>query len=301
MPSREIEAALARAHAESTKILKQTEPLSAMRARLDVKTAQQPLPHGFRFDAADAGGVPAIWVTPPEVTTDITCLFFHGGAYVKGNVAASHGALTCYCRKLGGRALSVDYRVAPEHPFPAALDDALMAYQHLLDTDHKAGRIAVSGSSAGGGLALALMLACRDRGLPQPGAVVSISPWADLTQSSAEMHDLADRDPELTKSYLDRFAKDYAGHHDPRLPLISPIFADFGGVESAILVQCGSEEILLGDARAVVETARAAGVNARLEIYERGYHGWQNAGDAIPEAADAARNNAAFVRAVCGG
>lgn len=301
MPSTEIEAALARAHAESTKVLKQTEPLFAMRAKLDAKTALQLRDPRCSFEPINAGGVPAVWVTPPEVSTDIVFLFFHGGAYVKGNVAASHGALTCHCRKLGGRALSVDYRVAPEHPFPAALDDALMAYQHLLATGHLAGRIAVSGSSAGGGLALALMIACRDRGLPQPGAVVPISPWADLTQSSAEMDDLADRDPELTKPYLDRFARAYAGDHDPRHPLISPAFADYSGIESAILLQCGSEEILLGDARAVLENARAVGVDARLEVYGRCYHGWQNAGNAIPEAADAARSIAGFVRENCTG
>jgi acetyl esterase/lipase len=114
------------------------------------------------------------------------------------------------------------------------------------------------------------------------------------------MHELADRDPQLTKPYLDRFARDYSGHHDPRLPLISPVFADYSGIESAMLLQCGSEEILLGDTLAVVKKARAAGVDVRLEIYERCYHGWQNAGDAIPEAADAASCNAAFVRRVCG-
>lgn len=300
MPSKEIEAALAHAHAESTKVLKTTEPLDVMRAKLDAKTALQPRDPLCGFEAVDAGGVPGVWVNPPDLSTDIVFLFFHGGAYVKGNVAASHGALTCHCRKLGGRALSVDYRVAPENPFPAALDDALMAYQHLLATSHLAGRIVVSGSSAGGGLALALMIACRDRGLPQPRAVVPISPWADLTQSNAEMDDLADRDPELTKPYLDRFAKAYAGDHDPRHPLISPALADYSGIESAILLQCGSEEILLGDSRAVLENARAAGVDARLEVYGRCYHGWQNAGDAIPEAADATQSIAAFVREVCG-
>jgi acetyl esterase/lipase len=156
-------------------------------------------------------------------------------------------------------------------------------------------------SSSQVGKALALMIACRDRGLPQPGAVVPISPWADLTQSSAEMDDLADRDPELTKPYLDRFARAYAGDHDPRHPLISPAFADYSGIESAILLQCGSEEILLGDARAVLENARAVGVDARLEVYGRCYHGWQNAGNAIPEAADAARSIAGFVRENCTG
>ncbi|MCR8724636.1 alpha/beta hydrolase [Frigidibacter sp. ROC022] len=296
MASREIEAALAQKHAESEKIAKQTQSLAEMRAKLDAGVRDQVLDPSVGLETVDAGGVPAVWLTPPEVTTDIVWLFFHGGAYVKGNVAASHGALSGLCRASGARALSVDYRVAPEHPYPAALDDARMAWAYLLQQGHPPGRIVVSGSSAGGGLALALAIACRDAGGPQPGALVPISPWADLTQSGESMQTRADRDPELTKPYLDRFAADYAGRTDPRLPTISPVFADWRGVTSAMLVQVGSEEILFDDARRVVEAATKAGLTAQLDIYDKAWHGWQNLGAALPEAVDAARNAAAFLR-----
>jgi acetyl esterase/lipase len=294
--SREIEAALAAQHATSEKVLKQTEPLAAMRAKVDAGVRAQRLDPAVGLERVDAGGVPAVWLTPPEVTTDSVWLFFHGGAYVKGNVAASHGALTGLCKASGARALSVDYRVAPEHPFPAALDDARRAWTWLLAQGHAPERIAVSGSSAGGGLALALAIDRRDAGGPQPGALVPISPWADLTQSGATMESLADRDPALSKPYLDRFAADYAGGADPRLPGISPLFADWRGVTAALLVQVGSEEILLDDSRSLVEAARAAGMTAELEVYDKAWHGWQNMGAALPEAVEAARNAAAFLR-----
>jgi acetyl esterase/lipase len=294
--SPQIIKALTDLHARSDKVLKETQPLAEMRAQLEANTARQQLDPAVRLETVDAGGVEAVWVTPPNLTTDSIYLFFHGGAYVKACVAASHVALVGLCKALGGRALSVDYRVAPEHPYPAGLRDAEAAYRHLLAAGHKPQNIALAGSSAGGGLALALLLACRDSGLPQPGAVVAIAPWADLTQSGESMLTRADRDPVLTKPYLDRFARDYAGDADPKTPTISPVFADYSGLETAILVQVGSEEVLYDDAVRVVDKAKAAGLTAELEVYDKGYHGWQNLGETVPESAAAATNAAAFLR-----
>lgn len=295
MASEEIKAALREMHARGDKTDKETLPLSELRDIANKRTAAQQFDPSFAFEDTDAGGVRAVWVDPAEITSDAIYLFFHGGAYVKDCVAANHNAVIGLCKILGIRGLSVDYRVAPEHPFPAGLEDALTAYRFLLQSGVPADRIVVGGSSAGGGLALALLLACRDQGIPQPAVVLPISPWADLTQSGDSAVERADRDPLLTKPYLDRFAADYFADTDPRTPGVSPVFGDYSGVTSAILAQVGSEEILHDDAVRVVEKARNAGVHAKLEVYDGGYHGWQNAGDSLPESREAAQSAAKFV------
>lgn len=293
MASPELLAALAAAHAAGDRDMKISQPLSEMRAELDARVAQQVLDADMGYETVDAGGVPAVWVTPPQVTTDIVYLFFHGGAYVKGNVAASHKGISGLCRALGARGLSVDYRVAPEHPWPAAVEDALCAYRYLLDEGTSAQDVAVAGSSAGGGLCLALLVALKERGMPFPLAALPFSPWTDLTQSGASIKTRADSDPALTGPYLDRFAKDYAGKADARLPTISPLFADFTGITSGILVQVGTEEILYDDAERLVQAARAAGLRAELAPCEKGFHGWQNL--PVPEARATAQRAADFV------
>lgn len=156
MASMEISAVLTNQHAISEKGYRVTEPLDQMRGKTDAKTLTQVLNPAYTLETVDAGGVSAVWVTPPDVTSDFVYLFYHGGAYVKGNVAASHKAVFALCKTLGARCLTVDYRVAPENPYPAAVDDARMAWRYLLNTGHKSERVILSGGSAGGGLALAL-------------------------------------------------------------------------------------------------------------------------------------------------
>lgn len=293
MASPELLAALAAAHAAGDRDMKITQPLAEMRAELDARVARQSLDPDMAYEDVDADGVPAVWVIPPEVTTDIIYLFFHGGAYVKGNVAASHKGISGLCRALGARGLSVDYRVAPENPWPAAVEDALCAYRYLLDQGQPAREIAVAGSSAGGGLCLALLVALKDRGLPLPLAALPYSPWTDLTQSGDSITTRADRDPVLTGPYLHRFARDYAGNADARLPTISPFFAEFSGMTTGILAQVGTEEILYEDAERLVLAAKAAGVRAEFAPCDKGFHGWHNLD--VPEARAAARRAADFV------
>lgn len=296
MASEKMVEMLAARHATSKKVLNETRSLAEIRAEQAEQAATQDLAPDVRFEHVDAGGAPAIWVTPPGVQHDLIYLFFHGGAYVKANVSVNHNIVIGVCRALHARGLTVDYRVAPEHPYPAALDDARSAYRYLLDQRIEPGRIVVGGSSAGGGLALALFLSCREYGDPTPAAAVPISPWADLTQSGQSVRSRANRDPAITKGYLDRFAEDYLQGTDPRLPLVSPVFADYAGLRCPILVQVGSEEILFDDASRVVERAKRSGVDARLEVYDQAYHGWQNAGPELPEAVEAAQNAARFAR-----
>lgn len=293
MASLGLRNALAEAHATSDKDMKITQPLAEMRAELDERTARQVLDADMLYENVDAGGIPAVWVTPPHARDDLVYLFFHGGAYVKGNVAASHKGITSLCRALSARGLSVDYRVAPENPWPAAVEDAICAYQYLLSQGTAPNAIVVAGSSAGGGLCVALLIALKALGLPLPLAAIPISPWVDLTQSGASITTRAGRDPVLTGPYLDRFANNYAGEADPKLPTISPLFADFTGIPTALLVQVGSEEVLYDDATRLVDAARAAGLVAELDAYDQGFHGWQNL--AVPEANASAQGAAEFV------
>ena len=287
-----IEALTAR-HASTDKVLNETRPLAEIRADLAEKAAAQELPPDIEFEPVDAGGVPAIWVTPPGVQRDLVYLFFHGGAYVKRVVSINHNVVIGVCQGLNARGLSVDYRVGPEDPYPAAVDDAFASYCYLLDQGIDPGRIVVGGSSAGGGLALALLLSCREHDVPTPAAAVPISPWSDLTNSGESVSSRADRDPAMTPRYLDRFAAEYLQEADPRLPLASPLFADYAGLECPILIQVGSEELLYDDAARVVAKAKSAGVDARLEVYDQAFHGWQNRRH-LPEAIEASRSAALF-------
>lgn len=296
MASDALLAALETLRRTGGKTLKVTQPLAEQRAEVVAKAAAQRFDPSIRFEEIDISGLRAVWVIPPGAATDRVLLFFHGGAYAKGPLEASHGALLGHCTALGARALSVDYRLAPEHPYPAALDDARKAYAHLLEAGYDPDRIVAIGSSAGGGLALALVLACRNAGIAQPAAAVLISPWGDLTNSGESVTTREDRDPLLSRPYLDRFAALYAGGEDPMLPTISPVFDDYHGVATAILAQVGSEEVLFDDARRIVERAERAGVSAKLEEYEMGFHGWQNGGVGVPEAGEAYRSAADFVR-----
>lgn len=295
MASEQISKILRDLHAKGDKTDKETQSLAELRQIAEARAAAQVLDQSCTLEETTVGGVRAVAITPPEVRTDAVYLFFHGGAYVKACVAANHNMVIGLCGRLGMHALSVDYRVAPEHPYPAGLDDAIAVYRGVLQRGTPAARVIVGGSSAGGGLAVALLLACRDVGWPQPGVVLPVSPWADLTQSGDSIVTRADRDPTLTKRYLDRFAPDYYGDTSPRTPRISPVFGAYAGVTSSMLVQVGSEEILVDDSVRLVEKARDAGVDAKLEIYDGGYHGWQNAGAALPEAVQAADSAAGFI------
>jgi len=295
MPSAEIIKDVQERLARGDKVGKEFVSVAEHREIMYARARSLVLDPTFTYEEVKLDGVRAIWVTPPEVTTDLVFLFFHGGAYVKDCVEINLGMLVSFGKRLGARTLTVDYRVAPENPFPVGLGDAQTVYRALLRSGIPAERIIVGGSSAGGGLALALMLACRDDGDPQPGMILPLSAWADLTQSGESMITRGDRDPALTKPYLDRFARDYYAGHDPKTPGISPVFADYSGITSVILAQVGSEEILLDDSVRVVEKAQAAGVTAKLEVYEGGYHGWLNAGDALPEAVEAFDNAVRFI------
>jgi len=246
----------------------------------------------------DANGVPAAWFTPPEDVTGRVILYAHGGSYNAGSVT-SHIPLTGNIALLTrSRLLSLDYRLAPEHPYPAAIDDALAAYRWLLSQGINPQRIALAGDSAGGGLMLALLLVLRDQGVPLPAAAVGLSALTDLTCSGYTWtkNEKADfmikRVPTLESAQL------YLRDTDPKTPLASPLFGNLHGLPP-ILLQVGSDEALRSDSVVFAENARESGVDVRLEIWKGMQHEWQYAAALLPEGRQAIEHIRDFLAETC--
>jgi epsilon-lactone hydrolase len=217
--------------------------------------------------------IAAEWLEPPVARPGAALLYLHGGGYVIGSPRSHRHLAAALGGAAGAATLLPDYRLAPEHPFPAAVEDAVAAYRWLLARGVPPAGIVVAGDSAGGGLTVATLLALRDGGLPLPGAAVCISPWVDLTCSGASYATKAAGDPIVTQTGVGEMARAYLGAADPRTPLASPAFADLAGLPP-LLVQVGSEEVLLDDAVTLAERAKAAGVGATLEIWPDMIHVW---------------------------
>jgi acetyl esterase/lipase len=211
------------------------------------------------------GGIPVVNVEAAGADHASVIFYLHGGAYAIGTAASSVGLASELARRAGARLVTVDYRLAPEDPHPAAIDDAVAAYRGLLDSGVAASAIAIAGESAGAGLAAAALVALKHVGLPQPSAAVLMSPWADLTLSGESISGKAAVDPALTPEGLRRRAVDYVAAGDRTAELVSPIFADLTGLPP-LLIQAGSHEILLDDATRLAARASAADVPVRLEV-----------------------------------
>lgn len=247
--------------------------LSARRKRLDELGAQYPLPADVRIEPADADGVPVEWTATPEADRRCVLLYLHGGGYVSGSLDSHRHMVAQAGREARARTLSLAYRLASEHPFPAALDDAVTGYRFLLARGIDPRRIAVAGDSAGGGLTLALLASMREAGMPLPACIWCISPWVDLEGTGASMSAKADIDPMIQKPYLAELAAAYLNGADPRTPLASPLHANLRGLPP-MLVQVGSAETLLDDAVRLAGAAGAAGVRVRLEVWPDMIHVW---------------------------
>ncbi len=266
------------------------------RERLDAIGSTSPVATDIRLEATDANGVAAEWSLAPGSDPSRVLLFFHGGGYCSGSIVSHRGMVTEVGRSARVRTLAVAYRLAPEHPFPAALEDARAAYRFLLDHGIAAPRIVVGGDSAGGGLTLALMTSLRDAGERLPGCAWLVSPWVDLQMTGASLAEKANVDPLISKPYLEELASAYLAGADPANPLVSPLNADLAGLPP-LLVQVGSAETLLDDAVRIAQRAGAADVRINLEIWPHMIHAWHLWAAQLEEGRRAIASAGAFIRA----
>jgi acetyl esterase/lipase len=252
-------------------------------------------PAGTRVDLVDAGGVAAEWVVADGVSGGPVVLYFHGGAYHLGSPARLRGVLGRLSAAAQAPVLSAGYRLAPEHPFPAALDDALTAYRWLIASGMPARQVVIGGDSSGGGLALAVLVALRDAGEPLPGAAVVISPWTDLDMGGESLRSRAAVDVMLTPDGVREAADWYLAGQDPRHPYASPLYADLHGLPP-VLIQAGDAEIIRDDATRFAAAAQAAGVDVTLEIWPEMPHVWHAFAGLLPEADEAVERIGRWLR-----
>lgn len=246
----------------------------------------------------DAGGVPAAWIVPADAVPGRVILYAHGGSYNSGSIT-SHIPLTGNIALAAqARLLAVDYRLAPEHPFPAALEDALSAYRWLLAQNIDPKRIVLAGDSAGGGLMLALILSLRDSGTPLPAAAACLSPWTDLTCSGESWTKNAKTDFMLKLIPTMQAAEIYLRDADPHNSLASPLFGDLHNLPP-ILLQVGSNEIILSDSVQFAEKAKSAGVDVTFDVWDGMQHEWQYAASLLPEARQALARIGEFISKKC--
>ncbi len=269
--------------------------LAELRAEYDDIATGHALPDDIDHQPVDAGGVRAEWICTPESRDDRATLYLHGGCYGSGSVETHRDLMTRLSLAASTRVLGLNYRLAPVHPFPAAVEDAAAAFRWLLDTGIESARIAIAGDSAGAGLALATTITSRDDGLPLPAAVVCLSPWVDLELTGASMETKAGDDPIVSREMLLGWAKLYLGDHDARTPLVSPLYADFHGIPP-LLIQVGSSEVLLDDATRLAERASTAGVNTALEVWPDMIHVWHTFAAILPEGRQAIARIGEFIR-----
>jgi acetyl esterase/lipase len=234
-----------------------------------------------KCESVEAGGVKAEWIVPPNAADDRVILYLHGGGYVMGSINTHRAMVARIARASQARALALDYRLAPEHPFPAAVDDTTAAYRWLLAQGYKPNKIVISGDSAGGGLVLAALVALRDANVSLPACAVPISPWTDMEGTGASMKTNASKDPMIpagNNGGLFNMAKAYVGGADPK----NPLHADYRGLPP-LLIQVGETETLLDDSTRVADKAKSAGVKVELEVWDDMIHVWHVFAKLLPE------------------
>lgn len=238
--------------------------------------------------------VKAEWVKPEEEENGRVILYLHGGAFISGSPGTHRHLISQLCRAAKARALVIGYRLAPENPYPAAIEDVLVSYKWLLSEGFTPEKISVMGDSAGGGLALVLLQAVRDSGFPLPACIVCISPWADLSCSGASMIENARKDALVEREMCIVRARHYAGDLDLRSPSLSPLFGDLSGLPP-LLIHVGSEEVLLDDARRLAEKAGKSGMEVDLQVWPKMVHVWHFMSMIIPDGRRAIKDIGSFV------
>jgi acetyl esterase/lipase len=276
-------------------VSKKAETVAEMRANFAAAMSELRVADDITSMPVDAGGVRAEWIVPPGAAAERVLLYLHGGGYVLCSVSTHRDLISRIARAAGMRALGVDYRLAPEHPFPAAVEDATAAYRWLISHGTAPERIAIAGDSAGGGLTLASLVALRDAGDPLPAGAVCLSPWVDLEGIGASHTTKAAVDPFVSKEMTQFLAQQYLGGRDPRTPLAAPLYADLHGLPP-LLIQVGTAEILFDDATRIADRAKAAGVQVSLDVWDDMIHVWQLFAPLLPEGQQAIERIGAFIR-----
>ena len=295
MPSPEFEALLAAIRASPRPApASGTDGVRQARESMDQVLGSIPLAEGVLAGETDAGGCPAVWVRPAGVDDDRVLLYLHGGGYRAGSAMAFSGFASQFAVATSLPTLVPDYRLAPEHRFPAAIQDTTTVYRWLLAEGYESESIALLGDTAGGGLVLATMLAIRDAGLPQPAAAACMSPLLDLTASASSYDKYADEDPIYSRAQALASAADYLGDADPREPLASPVFADLSGL-APLMVHASDNEVLVDDARTIVANILATGGRANLELWPELMHFWHLFVPNVPESTAAVLGVAEFL------
>ena len=270
--------------------------LSIEERRAFFETTFQPFQptEDVRCQPVGAGGVPAEWISAPGVLEERVIYYLHGGGYVNGSINTHREMASRLSRSAAARVLLIDYRLAPENPFPAAVEDSVKGYRWLLSKSVHPSKVVIAGESAGGGLTVATLVALRDQGEPLPSAAIPVSPWADMEATGESMKTKAEVDPLVSRQDLLMFAKTYLGEKDPRIPLASPLYADLKGLPP-LLILVGTAEVLLDDAVRLAARAREAGLEVILEPWEDMIHMW-HLFPMLPEAQQAMDRIGDFVK-----
>jgi len=270
------------------------------RLRLEALAAYFKTNNEITCRPVDANQVPAEWIATPESLKERVILYLHGGSYNCGSIKSHRSIAADIANSAKANALIIDYRLAPEHPFPAAVEDTIAAYRWLLENRICPDQIIVAGDSCGGGLALSLLIRLRDSNEPMPVAAVCLSPWTDLTCSGESWKTNAKKDIMLDPGPLVEAAQIYLGAADPRTPLASPLYSDLKGLPP-ILIQVGSDELILSDATSLAKKAEAASVDVTLEVWEGMQHEWHFAAKYLPEGRQAIDRVGQFITDHLGG
>ena len=279
---------------DAMKTLSQAQASTPQEMRELFEQAAAPAEADIKCEPVSAGGVPAEWISAPGANQDRAVLYLHGGGYVIGSIKTHRDLMGRVSRAAKARVLGLDYRLAPENPFPAAVDDAVAAYRWMLQQDLNPSRIAIAGDSAGGGLVIATLVAIRDAKLPMPATGVCLSPWVDLEGIGESMKTREQADPVVHRDMLTQMATAYLGGKDVRTPLAAPLYADLKGLPP-LLIQVGDAETLLDDSNRLAQKARAAGVEVKLEVWPEMIHVFQLFAGFLPEGQQAVDGLGQFI------
>ncbi len=270
--------------------------INDIRAALDQLAAIAPLPKDAKLENIDVDGIPAAWVSTPEVAKDKAILYLHGGAYIGGSITSHKDLAQRISRVSKAKLLLLDYRLAPEHPFPAALEDSTRAYSWLVDTEgYLPQNIIIAGDSAGGGLTVATLVKLRDDGMALPAAAVCLSPWTDLALTGDSMKEKVHEDPFVTPDDLKSSASMYLGKTDPKNPYASPLYANLKDLPP-LCIQVGTAELLLDDAIRLATRAKEDGVEVQLDIWEDMIHVFQAFAVLAPESQEGIEKIGEFIK-----